>query len=71
MYSFGTEYGHTFWHKSQRSVNNGACLELTSDREGIAIRNSRDPYGPVLRFTVSEWQAFLDGAKKGEFDGIC
>jgi hypothetical protein len=24
--------------------------------------------GPVLSFTVAEWQAFLDGVAAGEFD---
>jgi hypothetical protein len=54
------------------SVNNGACIELAPAPNGeIAIRNSRDPNGPVLVYTQSEWHAFLDGAKKGEFDDLC
>jgi hypothetical protein len=35
---------------------------------GMAVRNSSDPSGPVLRFTAGEWDAFVDGALKGEFD---
>jgi Domain of unknown function (DUF397) len=34
----------------------------------VAIRDSKDPKGAVLRYTPEEWDAFLDGAKKGEFD---
>jgi hypothetical protein len=35
---------------------------------GMAVRNSSDPSGPVLTFTAGEWDAFVDGARKGEFD---
>jgi hypothetical protein len=33
-----------------------------------AVRDSRDPDGPVLIFTKAEWVAFSLGAKAGEFD---
>jgi hypothetical protein len=33
-----------------------------------AVRDSRDPDGPVLVFTKAEWVAFSLGAKAGEFD---
>jgi hypothetical protein len=36
----------------------------------IGLRNSRDPGGPVLRFTPDEWHAFLGGARNGEFDSF-
>jgi hypothetical protein len=36
---------------------------------GCRVRDSKDKgEGPVLTFTKSEWEAFIDGAKKGEFD---
>ena len=35
---------------------------------GIAVRDSRQPDGPVLLFTPAEWDAFVEGAKDGEFD---
>ena len=31
------------------------------------MRNSRDPDGPALVFTGAEWDAFLGGARDGEF----
>jgi hypothetical protein len=37
---------------------------------GIAVRDSKDPMGPVLRFTRREWVSFLDGLDKGEFDHV-
>jgi hypothetical protein len=36
----------------------------------IAVRDSKDPDGPVLLYTPREWDAFLDGVKRGEFDGF-
>jgi hypothetical protein len=34
----------------------------------VGIRNSKDPDGPVLRFTPGEWNALLADALAGEFD---
>lgn len=71
MYIFGSELSNALWRKSERSVNNGACIEFAPvPKGGIAIRDSKDPYGPALVYTLSEWHAFLDGAKRGEFDDV-
>jgi len=55
------------WWKSSHSGPNG-CVEVTVVDGQIAVRNSRDRQGPILRFTTDEWQAFLDGVQDGEFD---
>jgi hypothetical protein len=34
----------------------------------IGLRNSADPQGTVLVFTRGEWDAFVAGARDGEFD---
>jgi hypothetical protein len=34
----------------------------------VNVRDSKNPTGPLLRFTADEWQAFLDGVQAGEFD---
>jgi hypothetical protein len=36
----------------------------------IEVRNSKQPDAGTVRFTVEEWDSFLDGAKKGEFDQL-
>ena len=55
------------WRKNSHS-NLNSCVEVAVVAGGVAVRNSRDPQGPMLEFTAEEWQAFLDGAKGGEFD---
>jgi hypothetical protein len=57
------------WIRSSRSgPTGGNCLEIAFLADGqIAMRNSRHPQGPALIFTRSEWDAFLGGAKDGEF----
>jgi len=54
------------------SAYNGSCFEiarLLEDRVGV--RDTKDKgSGPVLIFNQSEWNAFLLGAKAGEFDSV-
>ena len=45
-------------------------MELAPHAGLIAVRDSKDPRGPVLMFTKSELVAWLDGARKGEFDDL-
>jgi hypothetical protein len=66
----GSELGGLNWRKAQCSVNNGECVELARADGMIAIRDSKDPAGPVLMYSPAEWQAFLHGAKSGEFDDL-
>ncbi|MBG0816012.1 DUF397 domain-containing protein [Planomonospora sp. ID82291] len=58
------------WRKSSLSgPDGGNCVEvaeLSSGRRGV--RDSKNPTGPALVFTSGEWNAFIDGAKAGEFD---
>jgi hypothetical protein len=57
------------WIKSSLSFSNGNCVEVASLPDGgVAMRDSKDPDGPVLKFTPGEWRAFLGGAHNGEFD---
>jgi hypothetical protein len=55
------------WHKSSFSGANG-CVEVALVEGGAAVRDSKDPASPVLRFTAREWEAFLAGVRAGEFD---
>lgn len=58
------------WTKSARSNPHGNCVEVSFADDGdVLVRDSKDNgTGPILRFTPQEWNAFVLGAKDGEFD---
>lgn len=57
------------WRKSSYSGEGANCVEVANlPGGGRAVRDSKDPNGPILRFTSSEWSAFLRGANDGEFE---
>jgi hypothetical protein len=58
------------WLKARSSTANGQCVEIASAVGNIAIRDSKDPDGPILIYTRSEFGAFLEGARNGEFDTL-
>ncbi|HEV3497500.1 MAG TPA: DUF397 domain-containing protein [Actinomycetes bacterium] len=43
-------------------------VEVAHGDDRIAVRDSKDPSGPMLLFTPLEWRAFLAGVRNGEFD---
>jgi hypothetical protein len=69
--TMATELTGACWQKSRRSNSQGACVEFARlDDGGIAVRNSRFPRGPVLRYTRAEIQALIEGIKEGDFDHL-
>lgn len=59
----------TRWRKSSFSLTNGECVELARLVDGdIGLRDSKNPDGPVLRFSPREVDAFIRGVLGGEFD---
>ncbi|GIG87259.1 DUF397 domain-containing protein [Plantactinospora endophytica] len=60
------------WQKSRRSNPSGNCVEMAQlpGGAGIAVRNSRDPDGPALIYTMDEITAFILGAQDGDFDNL-
>jgi hypothetical protein len=52
------------WRKSTRSANNGECVEVTTAGERVAVRDSKNPAGAVLRYSAEAWQTFLTRTRK-------
>jgi len=64
-----SDLSHASWRKSSRS-NHGAegdCVEVAGLRYEVALRDSKNPSGPVLAITRAEWRSFLGGIQTGEF----
>ncbi|MER6175560.1 DUF397 domain-containing protein [Streptosporangium sp. NPDC001681] len=61
---------HLKWRKSTLSgTNNDNCVEVANlPSGGRAVRDSKDPNGPMLSFTFDEWHGFIGGVRNGEFD---
>ncbi|GAU68432.1 hypothetical protein SSP35_07_02340 [Streptomyces sp. NBRC 110611] len=55
------------WFKSSYSDNGGDCVEAAANIPGVVpVRDSKDPHGPALAFSVSSWQTFVASVKDGE-----
>jgi len=48
----------------------GNCVQVTVSKDLILISDSKKPDDPVRAYTRAEWTRFVEGAKKGDFDGF-
>ena len=63
-----SELNDLHWFKSSASAS-GACVEVAHlPGGGVAVRDSKDRRKAPHVYTRREWEAFLTGAKNGEFD---
>jgi hypothetical protein len=53
------------YRKSSYSGQQNNCVEVAPVREGTAVRDSKDPGGPILRFSADSWRAFVGAVKSG------
>lgn len=55
------------FHRSSLSGSGDNCVEVATNLPGVvAVRDSKDPSGPVLAFTPSVWRDFLRGVRAGD-----
>ena len=64
------ELDNAVWRKATRSGSDGTdCIEVAPLSEGrVGIRDTESPDATPYVVRGSVWAAFIDGAKKGEFD---
>lgn len=56
------------WTKSSACAGTANCVEVAPLPDaGFAVRDSKNPQGPDLRFSRSGWAEFLSGVRAGEF----
>ena len=54
------------WRKSSYSGDNGgACVEVGTVGRAVAVRDSKDPDGPLLPFAADTWTVFAEQVKAG------
>jgi transcriptional regulator with XRE-family HTH domain len=50
------------------SADTSNCVEVAEMQHGRAVRDSKDPDGPVLSYTMESWRDFIAGVRQGLFD---
>ena len=64
-----TDFSKATWCKSGDSaVFSPICVEVAHKNGIVAVRDNKDLSIAPLRFTSTEWKAFVSGVKKGQFD---
>ncbi|HEX5407336.1 MAG TPA: DUF397 domain-containing protein [Pseudonocardiaceae bacterium] len=51
------------WRKSTHSGGGNDCVEIAAVTVGTAVRDSKNPDGPQLRFGPVDWSAFVGRAR--------
>ncbi|MFI6779141.1 DUF397 domain-containing protein [Nocardia sp. NPDC050412] len=64
-----TDLSEANWFKSSRSGASKDCVEVAFLDTGIiGIRDSKNPTGPALTFTPTEWDTFTAEVQAGAFN---
>jgi hypothetical protein len=72
MHAHEAQPGDLRWYKSSYSGGSGSdCVEVAVliGRVGVAVRDSKDPKGPVLTVGAATFAAFVNEARTGRLDG--
>lgn len=54
------------WRVSRHSANAGNCVQVAANPPGaVAVRDSKDQYGPAIVITPAAWHRFINQVKAG------
>jgi len=57
------------WQVSSYCGGNGECVAIAKLPDGdVAVKDTKEHDGLMLRFSQREWRAFIAGVRAGEFD---
>jgi hypothetical protein len=56
------------WRKTSFCASR-ECVEVAHEDGMIVLRDSKEP-PRYVRYTVEEWESFIQGVKAGEFDDL-
>jgi hypothetical protein len=57
------------WRSSRHSDQHGGeCVEVAALFPVVAVRDSKNPDGPRLAFSVAAWRVFADRVKSSDYD---
>ncbi|TCO56565.1 DUF397 domain-containing protein [Actinocrispum wychmicini] len=59
-----SEPAGALWRKSSHSGAGNDCVEIALVVTGAAVRDSKNPDGPRLRFADKQWASFLTVTKQ-------
>jgi Domain of unknown function (DUF397) len=63
-----TDLSSATWRKSSRSNGQMSCVEVTDLNGGHrAVRDSKNPAGPALLVTPTQWARFTTAVRTGDF----
>jgi hypothetical protein len=51
------------WKKSSYSGNSGNCVEVADLGDVVAVRDSKDPAGPILVVKLDAWRILAERIK--------
>ena len=63
----GSQAVPMIWKKSTLSGGACDCVEVAVVPDAILARDSKDPEGPVLRFSINSWREFTRSVQGGMF----
>jgi hypothetical protein len=54
------------WYKSSYSAHETGCVEVAITTDRVAVRDSKNPEGPIIQLTHGQYEAFIREAKAAD-----